>query len=318
MGWPVLNILSRKPLRDGSPLQFLICLTPEAKIQLISFNLDLLAHKLKSGTQVLLKLRAKDLKGLSAETETIELSVVSRDFDLSSIRVLEKRRVIINHFDSVKEELFQMQKGLQQSLREFQQNKDSKGTLLEKVNQLEEELLIAGKEAYDDNLQALLSMPRGSDLYETSMMGQAFGQVVLSSAKSWKNAIREIDVEKESNRVRSKSNELTKIINNRKGMIGNFRNVAQDLLNQHAEMVAVSYLNSLQQRQRELIEDNKKRKPLPFLSRRQEVALNQWDPISEALSHSRDWQRSSSLKRIKTEQLKQIENLENKIQTRDD
>ena len=284
----------------------------------LAFNLDLLKHKLKSGTQAFLKLKAFDLKGLEAETEIIQLSIVSRDFDLSSIRVLDKKAMIIEHFDSVKEELSEMQKGLQQSLKEFQQKKDSKETLLEKVNQAEEELMIAGKEAYDDNLQALLTMPRGSDSYETSMMGKAFGQVVLSSAKSWKNAIREIDAESESNRVRFKSNELTKIINNRKGMVGNFRNVAQDLLNQHAEMVAVSYLNSLQQRQRELIEDNKKRKPLPFLLRRQEVALNQWDPISEALSHSRDWQRSSTLKRMKTEQLKQIQNLENKIQTRDD
>ena len=44
-----------------------------------------------------------------------------------------------------------MQKGLQQSLKEFQQKRDSKETL-EKVNQVEEELMIAGKEAYDDNL----------------------------------------------------------------------------------------------------------------------------------------------------------------------
>jgi hypothetical protein len=284
----------------------------------ISFNLDLRLHKLKPGNKTLLKLRARDLKGTSAETETIELSVVSRDFDLTGIRLLEKKGMIIEHFDSVKEELSAMQKGLQQSLKQFQQKKDSKEALLEKVNQVEEELMITGKEAYEDNLQTLLSMPRGSDSYETSMMAKALGQVVLSSAKSWKNAIREIDAERESNRVRSKSNELTKISNNRKGMIGNFRNVAQDLLNQHAEMVAVSYLQSLQQRQRELIEDNNKRKSLPFLSRRQEVALNQWDPISEALSHSRDWQRSSTIKRIKTEQLKQIQNLENKIQTRDD
>jgi AAA15 family ATPase/GTPase len=113
-----------------------------------------------------------------------------------------------------------MQKGLQQSLREFQQNKDSKKILLEKVNQLEEELLILGKEAYEDNLQVLLGMPRGIDSYETSMMGKAFGQVVLSSANLWANAIREIEAESESNRVRSKSHELTKIINMRKGMVG--------------------------------------------------------------------------------------------------
>ena len=283
----------------------------------IVFNLDLLLHKLKPGDQAFLKLRARDLKGTSVETDAIELSVVSRDFDLSSIRLLEKKRIIISHFDSVKDELTQMQKGLQQSLREFQQNKDSKKILLEKVNQLEEELLILGKEAYEDNLQVLLGMPRGIDSYETSMMGKAFGQVVLSSANLWANAIREIDAESESNRVRSKSHELTKIINMRKGMVGNFRNIAQDLLNQHAEIVAVSYLESLQQRQRELIEDNQKRKPLPFLARRQEVALNQWDPISEALSHSLNWQRSSTLKRIKTKQLELNQKIENGIQSRD-
>ena len=283
----------------------------------IVFNLDLLLHKLKPGDQAFLKLRARDLKGTSVETDAIELSVVSRDFDLSSIRLLEKKRIIISHFDSVKDELTQMQKGLQQSLREFQQNKDSKKILLEKVNQLEEELLILGKEAYEDNLQVLLGMPRGIDSYETSMMGKAFGQVVLSSANLWVNAIREIDAESESNRIRSKSHELTKIINMRKGMVGNFRNIAQDLLNQHAEIIAVSYLESLQQRQRELIEDNQKRKPLPFLARRQEVALNQWDPISEALSHSLNWQRSSTLKRNKTKQLELNQKIENGVQSRD-
>ena len=66
-----------------------------------------------------------------------------------------------------------MQKGLQQSLKEFQQKKHSRNTFFEKVNQVEEELMIAGKEAYDDNLQALLNMPRGSDSYETSMMAKA-------------------------------------------------------------------------------------------------------------------------------------------------
>ena len=44
----------------------------------INFNLDLLLHKFKPGTQALIKLRARDLKGTNVETETIELSVISR------------------------------------------------------------------------------------------------------------------------------------------------------------------------------------------------------------------------------------------------
>ena len=70
-------------------------------------------------------------------------------------------------------------------------------------------------------------------------------------------------------------------------------------------MVAVSYLNSLQQRQRELIEDNKKRKPLPFLLRRQEVALNQWDQFQLAFSFSQLAKIFHS-QTNQTEQLKQI------------
>ena len=99
-------------------------------------------------------------------------------------------------------------------------------------------------------------------------------------------------------------------------MIGNFRNVAQDLLNQHAEMVAVSYLNSLQETA-ELIEDNKKRKPLPFFHATRSGFESMGSNFGSAF-HSRNWQRSSTLKRMKTEQLKQIQNIEDKIQTRDD
>ena len=34
------------------------------------------------------------------------------------------------------------------------------------------------------------------------------------------------------------------------------------------------------------------------------MALSQWEPVSKSLSYSRDWQRSSALKKIKSEQLK--------------
>ena len=55
LGWPVLNILSRKTAADGNPLQFPFCLNGMAAI---SFNLDLLALA-EISTQVLLKLGQK-------------------------------------------------------------------------------------------------------------------------------------------------------------------------------------------------------------------------------------------------------------------
>ena len=87
----------------------------------VEFNLDLLNHKLKHGTQAFIKLKAYDLKGLSAETETIQFSIVSRDFDLSELRLLEERAKIVEHFETVHSEVAQSQKNLQLTVKELQQ-----------------------------------------------------------------------------------------------------------------------------------------------------------------------------------------------------
>ena len=65
----------------------------------------------------------------------------------------------------------------------------------------------------------------------------------------------------------------------------------------------------MHQRQLELGKSLQEKKSIPFLSRRQEVALNQWEPISKALSYSRDWSNASVIKRTKTSQLKLLDSL---------
>ena len=271
----------------------------------LSFNLDLLKHKLKAGSQAFLKLKAYDLKGSIAETEVIQLTIISRDFDLSGIHLLQKKAKVIEDLETIKKEVNQIQKNFQQTMREFQQSKITKDVLLEKANQAEIEFSVTGNQTYKNSLKALLSMPRGSDSYELSILAQAEGQIFRTLGTVWQNVYESIAAELEINRVRSKSNNLTRhILNKRAVLAANFRNVSQDLLNQHAEIIGVSYLKSLHKRQKELITDSKEKKPFPFLSRRQEVALNQWDPIEKALSFSRDWQRSSTLKKIKSDQVK--------------
>lgn len=277
----------------------------------LAFDLDLLVHKLKPGTQSLLKLKAKDLKGTSVETETIELSVVSRDFDLSGLHLLEKRSSVLEHFEVLREEAVQMQKNFQRSLRDFQQKKETQNVFLEKGNQAESGFVIRAKEIYEDSVRALYSMPRGTDSFQLSMLAQAGGQILYTLGTTWKELVADAEKSTEPNKVRSKANELTrKVLSRRMSMSGNLRNVAQDLLNQHAETVAVSYLRSLHKRQQEMLKDIDDKKAFPFLTRRQEVALNQWNPVSEALSYSRDWQKSSTLKRIKSEQLKLKKSIE--------
>lgn len=274
------------------------------KSSAIEFNLDLLKHNLKNGTQALLKLRAYDLKGLTAETETILFSVVSRDFDLSGLRLLKERAKIVEHFDNAHSEVAQSQKNLQLIIKEFQQERINPKTLLEKTGQIKSELEVTTQNGYVDTLKALLNMPRGVDSYEISMLAQAMGQISKTSGVQWKAAEDSIEYESEKNRLRAKVHKFSSISSKRRNISGNVRNVAQDLLNQHAETVAISYLASMNERQDELIKNTKEKKAIAFLSRRQQIALEQWDPIADALFYSRDWQRSSDLKKIKSEQVR--------------
>ncbi len=281
-------------------------LDPRGKNSLaLSFDLDLLMHKLKPVSQALLKLRAKDLKGTETETETIELSVVSRDFDLSSLILLEKKAQVLKHYDIMREQSVQMQRNFQRSSKDFQQNKGGKNILIEKVNQAEGEFITTAEDAYENLLRSLVSMPRGADSFQLSILTQAAGQIFKTLGTTWEELIEDAEKSTEINQVRSKINELNRrVLSRRMSMSGNVRNIAEDLLNQHAEVVAVSYLRALLNRQKELIKDAERRKALPFLVRRQEVALSQWKPVSKALLYSRDSLRSSALKRIKSEQLK--------------
>ena len=280
----------------------------------LSFQLDLLGHKLKPGTQALLKLRAQDLKGTHAETEIIQLSIVSRDFDLSSIKLLEAKAEIIAKLDTLYDQCSRSQKIIQETQRDFHQQKVSKNTWIEKISLVEAGFLAVADPAYHDSLQTLLKMPRGADSHEVSIYAQAKGQIFTSLATHWKNLVDQIEMESDPNRIRSSSHEFSKITSKRKRISGNLKNIGQDILNQHAEMVAVSYLHSLHQRQQELLEDYQNKKAMPFLARRQEVSLNQWEPIAQTLSYSKDWVRSSSIKRFNSEQIKLLESLVDGIQ----
>ena len=204
-----------------------------------------------------------------------------------------------------------MQKNFQPSLKDFQQNKLDRSLFLEKSNQLENEFLLTAEEAYRDNLRALISMPRGADSFQLSMLARAHGQIFHTFGTTWEKICAHAENSTEANQVRAKAYELSReVINRLMSISGNFRNVAQDLLNQHAETIAVAYLRSLHKRQNELLDHSEQGKALPFLIRRQEVALSQWNPIAKTMSYSRDWQKSSTLKRIQSEQLKLLQSID--------
>lgn len=276
----------------------------------IEFNLDLLTHKLKTGTQVFLKLQAIDLKGTKTETEVIQLFLISRDFDLAKIKLLEKKAEIKTSIDKIYEEATESHKSLQEITQNFNQKKINKDAFIEKALQTQAELSIEAENAYRFAIQSLFEMPRGTDSYEVSMYANAIGQIFLNSSKSFSNVIAAVDRETDINQISRLRNKTNSISINRRGKSGNLRNISQDLLNLHAETIAISYLDSMHQRQIELRKDLNNKKSISFLSRKQEVALSQWDPISNALSYSTDWSRGSVLKRTKTLQLKLLASLD--------
>ena len=184
----------------------------------ISFDLDLLLHNLKPGTQASLKLRTQDLKGLRAETEIIELSIVSRDFDLSNLHLLEKKAKVLENLDRIKTESLQMQKNFQKSLREFQQDKQNKKYFLEKSNQAENEFVVTAKNTYLEVLDIWFPMPevRFFSAFRYSMNGQFFHTMGIME-KSERSGMMKSG--------RTKSNHKRSLVTNINGR--NFRNVAQ-------------------------------------------------------------------------------------------
>lgn len=274
------------------------------------FNLDLLNHKLKSGTQAFLKLQVTDLKGTKTETEVIQLSIVSRDFDLSLIELLGNKSKIKEYLDKIDRESSESQKNIQGIIKDFKQKKINRDAFLEKALQMQSELSIEAESSYGSTIQSLLKMPRGTDSYEVSMYATAIGQIFLNSAKSFNHALEAIERESNINLIYRSQSKLSSISSKRRSKAANFRNLSQDLLNLHAESIAVSYLHSMLQRQVELSKNMDNKESISFLSRRQQVALSQWDPISNSLSYSRDWTNSSVIKRVKAIQLKLIDSLD--------
>ena len=156
------------------------------------------------------------MKGTHAETEIIQLSIVSRDFDLSSIKLLEAKAEIIAKLDKLYDQCSQSQKIIQETQRDFHQQKVSKNTWLEKISLVEAGFLAVADPAYHDSLQTLLKMPRGADSHEVSIYAQATGQIFTSLATHWKNLVDQIEMESDPNRIRSSSHEFSKITSKRK------------------------------------------------------------------------------------------------------
>ncbi|MBT7405025.1 MAG: hypothetical protein HN754_02820 [Opitutae bacterium] len=278
----------------------------------ISFDIDLLSLKPKPGDQALIKLVAYDLKGSMSETDPINLSFVSRNFDLTLLNILEQKNRVMESWEEVAHKN-------RASAKEFQQISKGKnyqeGMLesdLENLEKMNDDLRELELFAYGKNLQVLTTMPRGADAQEIAMLSQSMGKL----AKTFRSQNR-IIIEQLEN-IGNDPKEIKKWINklgqnvqkNAIGFSGNLRNVARNLLDQHILTVATSYLAQLSKQQKELSKMAKEDHSSPFLVRRQEIALHQWEVISKVFTYERRG-IPAAIKNSSREQGKLLDTMEN-------
>ena len=258
----------------------------------ISFDIDLLSLKPKPGDQGLIKLVAFDLKGSMSETDPINLSFVSRNFDLKHINILKQKNQVMEAWEEVANKNRASAKEFQTLTKGKNYQEGVLGADLEILEKMNDDLRELELLAYGKNLQVLTSMPRGTDAQEIAMLSQAMGK--LGKTNRSKNRII-IKIIKKLENIGRDPKEIKKLMSklgqdlqkNAIGFSGNLRNVARSLQDHHCLTVATSYLAQLTKQQKELSEMAKEDHSSAFLRRRQEIALHQWEAISKVFTFER-------------------------------
>ena len=80
---------------------------------------------------------------------------------------------------------------------------------LEKGNQAESEFITTAQDAYENTIRSLVSMPRGADSFQLSILAQAEGQILHTLGTTWRKLIENIEKSTETNQIRTRTSELT-------------------------------------------------------------------------------------------------------------
>ena len=284
----------------------------------VGFDIDLLSLKPKPGDQGFLKLVAFDLKGSSSETEPIQISFVSRSFDLSPLNTLKQK----NRGMEIWEEVANKNRSMAKEFQELTREKNAQNELLdsskESIEKMNNEFSEIENLAFQELLQILTSMPKGTDAQEISMLTQGMGKLAKTARPQAKMIIRSI--QNPSNNLKENKKDLTKLSHhlnqNTVGLSGNLRNIYRDLQDQHVITLAASYLHQLNSQQMELKKMAHENHSPTFLKRRQQIALHQWDAILKVLSYQKSGV-PSSIKKLSREQGNLLESLEHISEKKD-
>ena len=183
---------------------------------------------------------------------------------------------------------------------------------LESLEKMNDDLRELEHFAYGKNLQVLTTMPRGTDAQEIAMLSQSMGKLAKTSRSQNQIIIEQLEnIQNDPKEIKKWMNKLGQNVQkNAIGFSGNLRNVARNLLDQHILTVATSYLAQLSKQQKELSKMAKEDHSSPFLVRRQEIALHQWEAISKVFTYERRG-IPHAIKNSSREQGKLLDTMEN-------
>ena len=248
---------------------------------------------------------AYDRKGSIGESDPIQLSIISREIDLSSIDTIKLKGHLVKGLQSLAgaaDARVKEHGSLNNSLRnrEGYIGQATSSDLRKSANALAEEANLL----YDKAVTTLIAMPRGADSQEVAFLARLFASTArLHSRDALGNAETFLSLDNQTQR-NAQLSKLSARVTADKGLLGNVRNVAVSLISHHARAVGTSYMRQLLKNQSELIERAKGEYHLKLAARRQGVALSHWRAIETVFEAAQDRHRISYVKAVDQEEIK--------------
>jgi hypothetical protein len=248
------------------------------------FDLDLLDLKLKPNDQATLKFVAFDRKGSTGESEPIQLSIISRDLDLSSLQTIKLKSMVIQGIENLAQSADTRVKAAIELCDASVKNNNQISSLeAEQFRSLSSSLAEESSLLLDKTLTALSAMPRGTDSFEVSSIARAVNSIThINAAQALSRAETAIATDDPNIRKQVVQEFRAKVEQDR-GLTGNLRNVTQGLLANQVRAIGATYLRQLVKNQNELEELLKEDYHFKSITRRQEVAINHWRTIEDVL-----------------------------------
>ena len=260
----------------------------DKKELMLQFDLDLIDLKLRPNDQAILKLVAFDRKGASGESDPLQLSIISRDLDLSAIQTLKLKSLVFQGIAKLATSADSRAKATMELYNSSLQGKDVplSPAVAEELRALSGSLAEESELLLGQTLTALAAMPRGTDSFEVAFVARAVNLIThLRAGEALSRAETAIATDNPSIR-RDVIQEFRAKIESDRGLTGNLRNITQKLLAYQVRAVSVTYLRQLLKNQGELEELLEGDYHYKSVVRRQEVALNHWRTIEKVLKLS--------------------------------